>query len=428
MIVLVGVRAVAAPFSATDGCVATAREATIEFDHGAMVAICRDVYVDPATTPAERAELSRAYATAVHRVAAVLGELKADRPVTIFCKTAACQLYFAGTARRSYVLSPGEVLPGATYSPDRSSVVIVRVDAPATNVLVHELVHVELYSRLHHAFVPAWFHEGIAASFADAPTCTPSVSRGIDDLRRLDQNLAWADYTNQPGTIDRTYCQARTEVEAWLRRFGQPHVFALLDAVRDGAAFYDAYGAMLTQTSEPVTTVVMSRIAAIDDRPFSIAMWIRPIARGGALAHVSSTELGTGWCTPFFGYNANGQLVAQVLVGNGADAADFVLATDPKRRPLGAWTHVAMTWSPTSGERLYVDGALVATTAAPRRRPIVADSVYVTWGSQNLGGASCFQGAIVGGAFDGAITAMQLEARELDAHVIARLASASPGR
>ncbi len=429
LIVVASVRAAtAAPrLSASDECIAAAREPVIEFDRGALVAICRDVYVDPATTPAERAALALAYAIAVHRVASALGELQADRPVTIFCKTPACQLYFAGTAKRSYVLSPGDVLPGASYSPpDRLAVVIVRIDAPATNVLVHELVHVELGSRLHHAFVPTWFHEGIAASLADAPTCAAGGSRGIDDLRRLDQNRAWADYTNQPGTLQRTYCQARAEVEAWMQRFGKPHVFELIDAVRDGAAFYDVYGSMLTQTSQPISTVVMSRTTAIDDRAFSIAMWIRPAARGGTLAHVSSTEIGTGWCTPFLGYNSNGQLVAQVLVGNGADAADFVLATDAKRRPLGTWTHVAMTWSPTSGERLYVDGVRVAATAVPRRRPVDADAVYVTWGSQNVGGTSCFQGAIAAGAFDGAITAAQFEAGELDARAIARLASMNP--
>jgi Concanavalin A-like lectin/glucanases superfamily len=231
-------------------------------------------------------------------------------------------------------------------------------------------------------------HEGIAASLADAPTCTPGVTRGIDDLRRLDRNRAWADYTNQPGTIDRTYCEARVEVEAWIHHFDTPHVFALLDAVRDGAAFYAVYGPMLTQTSQPISTVVMSRGAAIDDRALSIAMWIRPTARGGTLAHVSSTEIGTGWCTPLLGYTGDGRLVAQVLVGNGADAADFARATDPKRRALGTWTHVAMTWSPTSGERLYVDGVLAATSATLRRRPVVADAVYVTWGSQNLDGAS----------------------------------------
>ena len=391
-----------------------------------MVAVCRDVYVDPDTTPAERADLARASATAVHRLADALGELQAERPVAIFCKTAACQLYFAGTHRRSYVLSPGEVLPGATYSPDRPTVVIVRIDEPATNVLVHELVHIELTSRLHHAFMPAWFHEGIAASLSNEPACTPGMTRGIDDLRRLDRNRAWADYTNHPELLQRTYCQARLEVEAWMHRSGKPHVLELIDAVRDGAAFYDVYGPMLTQSSQSIPTVVMSRTGALDDRAFSIAMWIRPAARGGTLAHISSTELGTGWCTPFLGYDGSGHLVAQVLVGNGADVADFATATDPKLRPLGAWSHVAMTWSPASGERLYVDGVLVTSTAAPRRRPIDADATYVTWGASNLGGASCFQGAIAAGAFGGTIAGMQIEARELDARAIARLASANP--
>jgi len=50
-----------------------------------MVAVCRDVYVDPDTTPAERADLARASATAVHRLADALGALQAARPVAIFC-------------------------------------------------------------------------------------------------------------------------------------------------------------------------------------------------------------------------------------------------------------------------------------------------------------------------------------------------------
>jgi hypothetical protein len=393
--------------------------------------ICQGVYVEPATTPAERQRLVGDVPRAIGTLRAALGELRSDVPVIVLCKTVACQLEFAGDAKRSTVVVRGQHLAGATYVPaDRTTVVIVRVDPQAANVLVHELVHVELGARTGSAFVPAWFQEGIAASIGDEPQCRGPAVQGIDDLRRLDSNRAWLDYTNRPGTLDRTYCQARREVETWLHRPGR-RLSTLIDAVRGGAAFYDVYGAMLTQRTGPVATVTMSPAAELGDhrKPFTLAMWIKPTSVEGVLAHVSTTDVGLGWCMPLLGFNESGRLVAQVPHDRGPELSHYAVATDTTSRALHRWTHVAMTWAPGTGVRLYVDGIEVAGTPSPRY-DAAEERVYVTWGSSNVGGGpGCWKGAIDSsgaGTFDGSVTDERIFSVALDAASIATLAAARP--
>jgi hypothetical protein len=365
------------------------------------------------------------------RVAEALGPLESAIPVAIFCKSDSCRDYFAGPTRRSLVRAPGERLAGATYVPkDRLTIILVHVNAIA-NTLVHELVHVELMARLHGAEWPPWFNEGVASSIGDnTPGCTAQAPKAIDDLRRLANNREWTDYTNLRGKLEPTYCQARHEYEAWIGRFGKQRLFELVRALQNGRSFYDTYGPMLTQDSGAMSTVLVSYSADLADnrQPFSLAMWIKPTASSGVLAHVSSTTAGTGWCTPFLGYNGAGQIVAQVLHGNGPEPVHYTIATAPKPPPLRKWTHVAMTWAPGSFNRLYVNGVKVAETAAAGYNTRNAtSSMYVTWGSSNLGGdGACWPGAIAPGAFKGSLTDLGVYPVELSAAAVAKLAAARP--
>ncbi len=404
--------------------------AEILFNEDPLIFIAPHLYAERAIPEAVRARLVRDRAAAAEQLTVELGRLEADPPDVIFCQSEACRVYFAGASQRSCVLAPGEHPEGGRFTAKRTTIFIGRVDAVARGVLTHELAHIEMQKRLNEKFAPAWFNEGLAASFGDEPKCVPGL-RGIDDLRRLDGNGAWFGYTNMPGTIRDTYCQARFEFESWLKREGKPRLFELIAAVREGKPFKEQYGEMATRDVKERSNVLMSGFVELGDgaRPFTIAFWMKPNAAGGVLAHVSANEVGTGWCTPFVGYDRDGRVVAQVLSRDGdgrGGAENYAVATVPRDRApkVGEWSHVAMTWSPAGGDRVYVNGVEVARAEAPRYHA-GGGLRFVTWGSSNVGGMTCWQGAVVPAIFNGSLTGMNVFETELNATDIAKLAAES---
>jgi len=95
------------------------------------------------------------------------------------------------------------------------------------------------------------------------------------------------------------------------------------------------------------------------DQPFSFEAWINPTADTGILYFASSAQNFGGSCVPYLGFSG-GQLVARVFNGTGDTTA-----TAPTAPPTGQWSHVAETWSSSTGLTLYVNGAQVAQTSAP---------------------------------------------------------------
>jgi Concanavalin A-like lectin/glucanases superfamily len=433
----------------------TRHGAPITLDGQSLVALRGDLWVDPTTTPPERARLQHDFTDAVSEVGELLGGWRTTPPQAIFCKSDACKLHFAGASRRSRVRSAGDHLDGAGWTPDAGlAIVLVRTDLGVREVLVHELIHIELGFRAHGGFVPAWFHEGAAALLAHAPECSAGSERSVDDLRRLETGPAWSYFTDLPGKLGPTYCQARDEVGAWVERNGRARLIALVDAVGKGSAFDAEYGPFLTQPTRDVlwdehattlhgarwesvaldgaawSNVTMSGFHALADgmKPFSLALWMRPAADAGALAHVSMGSTGGGgWCTPFLGFDADKHVVSQVLHSAGPEPTHYTVARSPGMPPLGRWTHVAMTWAPGSFNRLYVDGVEVARTPAAGYRAAGSISpMYVTWGSSNVNGERCWQGAIAGGGFKGALGHMGVWDVELSAVEVAKLAADHP--
>jgi hypothetical protein len=57
----------------------------------------------------------------------------------------------------------------------------------------------------------------------------------------------WTAYTSSSTTFEKTYCQARAEVSAWIAKKGTPAINQLLEAVSQGQSFTSQYGAMQTQ-------------------------------------------------------------------------------------------------------------------------------------------------------------------------------------
>jgi Concanavalin A-like lectin/glucanases superfamily len=451
-----------------------------------MVAICRDVYVDPATDVAERERLRRDYVDAARVVSDALGPWQTDLPTAIFCKTDPCRRFFAGPSQRSRTLAPGSSAPGAAYvAGDRTTIVVLRVDAGARAVIAHEMVHVAASLRLRDAPVPQWFHEGLAIDVSGAPDCSDRPAAGVDDLRSLDSPGVWTAHTDVLDQQHPTYCQAGAEVQAWIRRHGERHLEELLTAVRDGASFYERYGPL--QNCEPASrctgplgaappgqlrrfsldenagTAAFDRVdrrheALLDgrarwvagraggavsvsdgafvrtdaiaamgvvDQPLTLALWLRPRMGAGVLVHASvKPSGGDGWCVPFLGFDGTGRMVAQILYGLGPTS--FLTATGPGPK-ADQWSHVAMTWSPESGVRLYVNGALagVGAPADATKRHYAAASgrpVYLTYGSDRA--SACWSGAIGKGSFDGAIDELSIHNYEMSPAQILAEASA----
>lgn len=206
------------------------------------------IWFDPATTEEEQAGIAQSLAQAQANVQAAYGQ-RLGSPKVVWCKTKECALFFAGTDGRSHA-TPGNGKPrrGAQYGFYFPAIVLTlqaqtsKIGA-ATNVLTHELSHIELRARLRGASVPAWFNEGVATYLGGGQDCRLTV-RGIDDLFELQTGVQWVDYTNQGAKQKaRTYCQASREVGAWMTEHGGfAAVLQLLTKRAWGVSFDSLYG------------------------------------------------------------------------------------------------------------------------------------------------------------------------------------------
>jgi hypothetical protein len=226
-------------------CRAMQARPAIAFGDTALVPLDGDVYVDPAATPAEREALAAHCAAALRRVGDALGGLRGAPPLAIFCKTPACQSYFAGPSRRGKTLGPHVRAEGAAWvNGDRTAIILMSVDGRS---LAHELVHVEVGARTHSS-KPAWFYEGLATSIADDPPCGDHPERTLLESRPpIEDAREWNRFTNVPANFLPTYCQARAEVDAWIAGRGRERLWALLDGLGRGGGFAQLYGPLLTQ-------------------------------------------------------------------------------------------------------------------------------------------------------------------------------------
>jgi hypothetical protein len=168
----------------------------------------------------------------------------------IFCKTNECRKFYSGSIPRSWAGRAHGARGGAYSTGRHNTIVIVRTDAKAQAPLIHELAHLTLAEELRPqpaSVLPAWFNEGLAFHIAnEAADCRPG-EKGLSDLRKLDAARDWGDYTDLRAVDHQTYCQAEAEVGAWLARNGRERFFGLIEYLRKGGNFYDAYGPMLTQ-------------------------------------------------------------------------------------------------------------------------------------------------------------------------------------
>lgn len=97
---------------------------------------------------------------------------------------------------------------------------------------------------------------------------------------------------------------------------------------------------------------------------YSFSAWIKPTSvTNGAIVYVSKcdTNCGSNWCMPFMGFTSTGQIAIQSW--SAASGGTLVVLTGPTIL-TDTWMHVAHTYSPTNGIRLYLNGLLYGSSSA----------------------------------------------------------------
>lgn len=157
----------------------------------------------------------------------------------------------------------------------------------------------------------------------------------------------------------------------------------------------------------------------INNRSFSISLWIRPLFLSGVIVHVSGNATGDGWCLPFLAFTTNGSLVAQISNSNGVIS---VLAPTTSVQ-ISAWSHVVQTWSSTNGLRLYINNILVASRLTLATTYVSSSTKnFVTLGNSLNGVNTCNSSAVdLLSPFAGDMDEFRVYSRELSTGDICRL-------
>lgn len=218
----------------------------LTFGAEALTPVCSGLWVDPSASPDQLETARQAFAESTRYAREVFPNLKTMALRTVFCVSDACKRHFVGHTNRSSALGAGDRAPGATYRWEGgTTIVMTGIWRAMIYDLAHEFSHIAVLARTKGKPLPAWFDEGLAASVGDAPHCASVTARGVDTLHRLESNGLFFRYTDLRGRFDPTYCQARAEVEAWIRRNGRGRFDALLDGVGAGTSFAELYGPLV---------------------------------------------------------------------------------------------------------------------------------------------------------------------------------------
>ena len=152
-------------------------------------------------------------------------------------------------------------------------------------------------------------------------------------------------------------------------------------------------------------------------QPYSFSIWIRPtVVNRGTIINVSGTAAGLGWCIPMLGFTSAGGINA-----HGWNSSPVTL-TGPTA-VTNVWTHLAVTYSPVNGLRLYVNGTQWGPGSAPYNYTAANVSVTLTLGSSLNGTGICTTGNITAGQYFGYLDQFELYSRELTASYVLGLAN-----
>ncbi|CAF1074575.1 unnamed protein product [Rotaria sp. Silwood1] len=193
-----------------------------------------------------------------------------------------------------------------------------------------------------------------------------------------------------------------------------------LNVTNNGGTIVSGRVNQALQFSSSLSYFTVSGISALKSQytVFTISMWVYPtnIINGATLIHASTLANGLGTCLTMWGLTPSRAVSVNVM--NSSNVA--IAATSSVALPLNVWTHILQTSSPTNGNRLYINGVLVASVSVSSGTAV---GPYVFIGASPTGTNSCPAGSIVPGQFYGAVDEYRVFGRELTTAEICRLAN-----
>ncbi len=153
--------------------------------------------------------------------------------------------------------------------------------------------------------------------------------------------------------------------------------------------------------------------------PYSFAFWIYPYsAKNGTVIHMWKPSAPTNFCMPIIGFSESGSIVAQTW-----NSTQILSICGPIIAP-NTWTHIAHTYSPTGGIRLFVNGTLMASNSVKSTNPAASAPLTVALGyCVNTTLCSCASGSVVPGQFHGMMDEFQFYSRQLNTSEVLALAN-----
>jgi hypothetical protein len=203
------------------------------------------LYVEPVMSVEQRQEVQRQINIGRATVERFYGNITTT-PYFIACRTTGCDDRFGSYGQRA-----------AAYGD-----LAIRLSAKGwlAPLVAHEWSHAELYRRTggwwYARKIPRWFDEGVAVVVADEPRHSEDNWReiqrrglSIPQIGALISFSDWGDALKKygetagdvPSNLHVVYTVAGHEVRRFLSCSGPTGVVAVLDAVRSGSTFDDAY-------------------------------------------------------------------------------------------------------------------------------------------------------------------------------------------
>ena len=163
--------------------------------------------------------------------------------------------------------------------------------------------------------------------------------------------------------------------------------------------------ALTLSTSNSYVQISGLRRLGTSGWPYSISIWVNPTsATGGTIVHLSKTTSGaSGWAIPMIGFTSSGRIAIHSWNGQSVSLTGPII-------PVKKWTHIVATYSPTNGQRLYVNNALIGSSTAFTFSAGGAPMI-ITLGSSMEG--TGYASSIQTGQFYGSLDEFYVYAREL---------------
>lgn len=193
--------------------------------------IAPKVFIDPNMPEDKREFLLVSIEEAKDRISGLYGEYTAA-PVIIAGHTMEVMERFGGNTYNQV---------GRTYLTALGSYIIFGPDGISdTDVIAHEIGHAELAQRIGQKAanqLPDWFEEGLALQFDNRFTEEDWEKRTSNGINA--PNLEEISVITHDDWLG--YATAKHEVRRWLDAAGQDGLLSLLQSIRNGADFYQAY-------------------------------------------------------------------------------------------------------------------------------------------------------------------------------------------